>query len=79
MVTVHRAFGCRFVIFSNDHEPAHIHVVGAGCEAKVQLNGEMGLTLVWHVGFKPADMRRIMAEVLKERATLLAKWDEIHG
>jgi len=37
MLTVHRFDGLRFVIYSNDHDPAHIHVLGSGREAKVQL------------------------------------------
>jgi hypothetical protein len=34
MVTVLRAEGLRVVIFTNDHEPAHVHVFGGG-EAKI--------------------------------------------
>ncbi|MGI4745746.1 MAG: DUF4160 domain-containing protein [Janthinobacterium lividum] len=30
MVVVHRASGFRFVIYTFDHEPAHVHVTGAG-------------------------------------------------
>lgn len=36
MVTVLRAEGFRIVIFTNDHEPAHVHVFGDG-EAKIDL------------------------------------------
>lgn len=46
MVTVHRFDGLHFVIYSNDHDPAHVHVQGAGCEAKVQLVGEAPC-LIW--------------------------------
>jgi hypothetical protein len=28
MVTVYRAHGLRVVIFTDDHEPAHVHVFG---------------------------------------------------
>lgn len=77
MFTVRRALGLRFVIYSNDHMPAHVHVVGSGCEAKVQLQDMM--EVVWSVGFKPSDLRRITAELAREREMLLAKWDEIHG
>jgi hypothetical protein len=30
MVVVHRAYGYRFVIYTGDHEPAHVHIAGAG-------------------------------------------------
>ena len=78
MVTVHRFEGLRFVIYSNDHDPALIHVIGAGCEAKVQLVGPE-LRLIWQAGFSPADLRRILDEVRKERFPLLKRWKDIHG
>lgn len=39
MVTIHRAHGLRFVMFLNDHAPAHVPVFGNG-EAKINLGGE---------------------------------------
>jgi hypothetical protein len=30
--------GLRVVIYSNDHRPAHVHVIGNGCEALLVLN-----------------------------------------
>ena len=79
MVTVHRAFGFRFMIFTNDHSPPHIHVFGPGCEAKITLEGPDGLALDWSVGIGPLDMRRIMREVERERRRLIAEWRRIHG
>jgi hypothetical protein len=78
MVTVHRFDSLRFVIYSNDHDPAHIHVLGAGREAKIQLVGE-GPHLIWQVGFSPADLRRVMQEVRAERFRLLQRWKDLHG
>jgi hypothetical protein len=79
MVTVHRLGNLRFVIFSNDHEPAHVHVVGPASEAKIQLSGTNGLTLVWQHGFGRADLRRIMFEVRGQRDMLMKRWSDIHG
>lgn len=42
MVTVHREAGLRFIIYSDDHKPAHVHVVGDG-NAKVDLGGANGM------------------------------------
>jgi hypothetical protein len=50
MVTVHRAYGFRFVIFANDHSPPHVHVFGQGGEAKIALQGPDGVGLDWFVG-----------------------------
>ena len=79
MVMAYRLGNYRFVIYSNDNEPAHIHVVGPGSEAKVQLAGKTGMTLIWQHSFGPAEMRRIMVEVEWTRDMLLLKWNDIHG
>lgn len=41
MVVVHRAHGFRFVIYTADHELAHVHITGAG-QAKINLLGPDG-------------------------------------
>lgn len=79
MATVHRAFGYRFVIFTNDHSPAHVHVVGAGGEAKILLGGRTGAVLDWVVGIPRGDMRRLLREADRERDRLLKEWRRIHG
>ncbi|PZR35814.1 DUF4160 domain-containing protein [Caulobacter segnis] len=79
MVTVLRVEGLRIVIFSNDHEPAHVHVFGDG-EAKINLLGDEGnAELVWTVGFSRADVRRAVAVVDDHREMLLTRWSEMHG
>ncbi len=79
MVVVHRAFGFRFVIYTQDHEPAHVHITGAG-QAKINLLGRDGLPeLVYSIGITRADLRRIMTEVAAEQARLLEEWKRIHG
>ncbi len=79
MVVVHRAFGFRFVIYTQDHEPAHIHITGAG-QAKINLLGQNGKPeLVYSIGINRADLRRILSEVAVEQARLLNEWERIHG
>ena len=79
MVTIHREFGLRFTILTDDHEPAHVHIYGDG-EAKVIICGAEGLPeLVYAIGFKANERRRAMDVVLEQQAAFLAKWDEIHG
>ena len=78
MVTVHLAQGLRFVIFLNDHEPAHLHVFGEG-HAKIDIAGADGPTLVWAQGMKRNDIRRAMAIAVEEQGRFLARWNEIHG
>jgi hypothetical protein len=75
MVVVWREAGLRFVIFVDDHEPAHIHVFGDG-NAKINLNGPV---LVWSSGMKNGDVRRAMEIVSEQRLLLLKRWKDIHG
>lgn len=79
MVVVHRAFGFRFVIYTHDHEPAHVHVTGPG-QAKINLLGPDGVPeLVASIGIKRSDMRRLLAEVIDRRDDFLNEWNRIHG
>ena len=59
MVVIHRAYGFRFVIYTVDHEPAHIHITGAG-QAKINLDGFVGAPeLVYSIDIKRSDMKRL--------------------
>ena len=79
MVVVHRAHGYRFVIYTNDHEPAHVHITGPG-QAKINLLGPNGAPeLVSSVGIKRSDVRRLFAEVVERRDEFLRAWERIHG
>lgn len=79
MVTIHREFGFRFAIFTDDHEPAHVHVQGEG-EMKVVIRGADGLPeMAYNIGFKAKDRRRAMDVVLERQEEFLARWREIHG
>lgn len=79
MVTVHRESGFRFIIFIDDHEPAHVHVVGDG-KAKINLVGSDGEPeLVYNDGFKAGDLRKALRIVAEQQAMFLRRWDEYHG
>jgi hypothetical protein len=79
MVVVHRAHGFRFVIYTLDHEPAHVHITGAG-QAKIKLLGADGAPeVVSSIGIKRSDMRRLIAEVMERRHDFLQEWERIHG
>lgn len=79
MIVVHRAHGFRIVIYTSDHEPAHVHVTGAG-QAKINLLGPDGdPELVWSVGIKRSDLRRLIDEIALHRNRLIEEWERIHG
>ena len=79
MVVVHRALGFRIVIYTQDHEPAHVHVTGPG-RAKINLLGPDGCPeVVDVVGIKKSDMRRLLTEVTEHQDRLMREWERIHG
>ncbi len=78
MVTVLRVHGLRVVIFTNDHQPAHVHVFGDG-EAKINLSGPDGAPeLVWADNMSRGEVRRAMRLVIEQQDLLLARWRELH-
>lgn len=79
MVVVHRAHGYRFVIYTSDHEPAHVHITGPG-QVKVNLLGPHDdPEVVWSVGVKRSDLRRLVIEVIERRDYFLREWERVHG
>ena len=67
------------MIYTDDHEPAHVHIVGAGL-AKVHLLGPGGRPEVVDVrDIKRSDMRRLYAEVEERREEFIREWERIHG
>lgn len=79
MVVVHRAHRFRFVIYTLDHEPAHVQFTGPG-HAKINLLGPNGEPeLIFSVGIKRGEMRRLLAEVARHRGEFLEAWERVHG
>jgi len=67
------------VIYTFDHEPAHVHVTGPG-QAKINLVGPDGnIEVVSEIGIKKSDMRRLKAEITERRDDFLREWERIHG
>lgn len=80
MPTVLRFDGLRAAIYFNDHRPAHVHVIGDGNSAVIDLHCPHGPPRTRECyGFKPGELRRIEAAVAAELAILCRRWEEIHG
>ena len=66
-----RAHGFRFVIYTFDHEPAHVHVTRPG-QAKINPPVVSGTPeIVFSAGIKRADMRRLLAKTITYRDAFL--------
>jgi uncharacterized protein DUF4160 len=80
MPTVLRLGALRVVVYPNDHRPAHVHVIGGGCEAVFRLNCPAGpVELRENYSFAPREIARIAAELLRQMEKLCAEWERIHG
>jgi hypothetical protein len=80
MATIFRSCGLRFMIYSNDHPPPHVHVVGPGREARVQL-GDFGMppSVMTNDGLSRRELAFALIEIDTQQARLLQRWREIHG
>ena len=56
MPTIFIFFGFRFMFYSNDHEPIHVHVIKDGNETKYNVSP---LTQIYNHGFKKHDIALI--------------------
>lgn len=77
MPTVFRHDGFRFFFYSNEgspREPAHIHVMGDGGEAKFWLRPEVAVAE--SDGLDARNLRRLMLVVENRRAQIERAWHE---
>jgi hypothetical protein len=80
MPTIWRFASFRVVVYPNDHRPAHVHVIGADCEAIFDLHCPDGpVELRENYGCSRADLRRIAMALNDRLAELCAAWEQIHG
>lgn len=80
MPTILRFAGLRVVIYINDHRPAHVHVIGNGCEAVFQIRCRVGqISLRENYGFRRPELTRIENELEVQLDKICREWEKIHG
>jgi hypothetical protein len=80
MSTVLRLDGLRVVIYPNDHRPAHVHVIGGGCEAVFNLHCPDGPVEVReNFSFSRQQVRRLTAALAEQLSELCESWEQING
>ena len=80
MPVVFREAGLRFFFYSNEgipREPRHIHVKGAGQDAKIWLEPTMAIADSY--GFNSAELARILRIIADRRDLILRAWHEHFG
>ncbi len=73
--TVLRQDGYIFMIYPNDHTPAHVHVKKAESDARIRLDP---VELLHNWGFSNRELQRILEIIQVNQAILLVAWDRIH-
>jgi hypothetical protein len=80
MPTIWTEAGLDFIIYTNDHSPAHVHVWKAGDEAIINLGSAYTLPSVRTIyRMKTRDVGTALGVVTREQKRFLKKWSEIHG
>ena len=80
MPTVCRRAGLRVVIHTNDHRPAHVHIIGADAEAVFVLRCPLGPVELRHnYSFRRRDVQRIKRHLVQALPKLCAEWRGVHG
>lgn len=80
MPTVLRFDGLRVVVYPNDHRPAHVHVIGKGCEAVFDLNCPAGpVELRENYRFTRRRIAPIQVTLVEYQEELCRTWENIHG
>ncbi len=80
MPTVLRQDGFAVRIYTDDHEPMHVHVIRAEGELVINLGG--GQTAPWvreNNGMSARDERSALRIVGANQELLIAEWRRIHG
>lgn len=75
--------GIRLVIFPNDHEPPHVHAIGADWHVKMTLgNGEESRPRLLEIKYgnpKKRDLRNALELTHEHSSALWNTWRKLHG
>ncbi len=77
MPTLFIVFGFRFVFYSNDHEPIHVHVIKGDAEARFQVVPDV--KLLDNRGLKPAELKLAESLVEENKETIATNWQQFFG
>ena len=71
MPTVFIVFGFRFLFYSNDHEPIHIHIIKDDCEAKYNV---CPIEQIYNHGFKKHQIAIIESIIEENEMIIVERW-----
>lgn len=69
MPTIFILFGFRFMYYSNEHSPIHVHVTKGGARAKFALSP---VCLIENNGLKPSEVK-LVESIIEENVEVIAE------
>ena len=77
MPTVFIFFGLRFMFFSNDHEPVHVHVITGKGKIKEYAVYQVipALVLLENKGLKPNELKMAEMVIEENREIIIENWN----
>ncbi|NDL61955.1 DUF4160 domain-containing protein [Enterobacteriales bacterium SAP-6] len=78
MPTIFRFKGWRVMIYTMDHLPPHVHVIGTNGQVVFVLLKD-NIELREMIGVKSKELAEIEKELLKQLPQLQSAWEQIHG
>jgi len=79
MATVLRLEGFRFWIWSNEHNPPHVHAENGSGEVSILLGNETEAPEIDENSMRARDARRALRIVAERQEFFLEEWNKIHG
>lgn len=76
MPTILRESGFRFMIYTDDHAPAHVHAWKDGAEARIAIED---IRILSHTGMRTKDLVQAVRITEENREMFLAEWRKYHG
>lgn len=75
MPTLFIMFGFRFMFYSNDHEPIHIHAIRGNIHAK--FNVFPSVELVENNGLKTSELKLVESVIEENKEIIIERWNEL--
>ena len=82
LAEVFRTDGCVVKVFSDDHNPAHVHVTSAEYEVKIDISGSVAIPM--NIGKRRQNSnarftKKALRLVNQRLPEVKAAWESIHG
>ena len=80
MPTILKIRSWRVVIYTNDHRPPHVHVIGTAEHARFELLCDLKrVRLMSTVNFSTSQLGLIESQLIVNLVQLCSEWGRIHG